>query len=80
MDSIVQYLIYSLKKRRNLQDNRFQHKESYILRLITLVYLTDKTLIASDLIRNRNSRSQLSIQIYIAKLVLKEFAKRKINA
>jgi len=79
MNSIVQYLIYSLKEEEIYKNNRIQHKESYILRLITLAYLTDKILRVSDLLANKDLGSQPSIQIYITKLVLKGFVLRKTN-
>jgi DNA-binding MarR family transcriptional regulator len=77
MDSIVQYLIYSLKEEEIYKNNRIQHKESYILRLITLAYLTDKTMRVSDLLANKNLGSGPTIQTYITHLVLKGFVKRK---
>lgn len=79
MDSIVQYLIYSLKEEEIYKNNRIQHKESYILRLITLTYLTDKTLRVSDLLSNADLGSGPTIQSYITKLVLKEFITRKVS-
>ena len=77
MNSIVQYLIYSLQEEEIYQSNRIQHKESYILRLITLAYLTDKTLRVSDLLQNRDLGSGPTIQSYITQLVLKQFVIRK---
>lgn len=77
MDPIVQYLINSLKEEEVYQSNRIQHKESYILRLITLAYLTDKTLRVSDLLSNADLGSGPTIQSYITKLVLKEFVTRE---
>ena len=79
MDPIVQYLLYSLKEEEIYKNNRIQHKESYILRLITLAFLTHKTLRVSDLLSNRDLGSQPSIQSYITKLVLKGFVLRKTN-
>jgi DNA-binding MarR family transcriptional regulator len=79
MDSIVQYLIHSLKEEEVYQNNRIQHKESYILRLITLAFLTHKTLRVSDLLANRDLGSQPSIQAYITKLVSKQFVLRKAS-
>ena len=77
MDSIIQYLINSLKEEEIYQSNRIQHKESYILRLITLAYLTNKTLRVSDILQNQDLGSGPTIQSYITKLVLKEFVNRK---
>lgn len=54
MDSIIAYLIKSLKEEEIYQSNRIQHKESYILRLVTLGYLTNKTLRLSDLLMNQD--------------------------
>lgn len=79
MDSIIQYLIYSLKEEEIYQNNRIQHKESYILRLVTLAYLTNKTLRVSDLLQNEDLGSGPTIQSYITKLVLKEFITRKVS-
>ena len=79
MDSIVQYLIYSLKEEEIYKNNRIQHKESYILRLVTLAYLTNKTLRVSDLLSIADLGSGPTIQSYITKLVLKEFITRKIS-
>jgi len=79
MDSIVQYLIYSLKEEEIYKNNRIQHKESYILRLITLAYLTDKTLRVSDLLVNKDLGSGPTIQTYITQLVLKQFVIRKVS-
>ncbi len=79
MDSIVQYLIYSLKEEEIYKNNRIQHKESYILRLITLAYLTHKTMRVSDLLANKDLGSGPTIQTYITHLVLKEFVMRKIS-
>lgn len=79
MDSIAQYLICSLKEEEIYQSNRIQHKESYILRLITLAYLTNKTLRVSDLLSNADLGSGPTIQSYITKLVLKEFITRKAS-
>jgi DNA-binding MarR family transcriptional regulator len=79
MDSIVQYLIYSLKEEEIYKNNRIQHKESYILRLITLAYLTDKTLRVSDLLSNKDLGSGPTIQTYITHLVLKQFVLRKVS-
>lgn len=79
MDSIIQYLIYSLKEEEIYKNNRIQHKESYILRLITLAYLTDKTLRVSDLLSNKDLGSGPTIQTYITHLVLKQFVVRKVN-
>ena len=77
MDSIVQYLIYSLKEEEIYKNNRIQHKESYILRLITLAFLTTKTLRVSELLSNHDLGSSPTIQSYITKLVLKGFVVRK---
>jgi len=79
MDSIVEYLIYSLKEEEIYKNNRIQHKESYILRLITLAFLTHKTLRVSDLLANRDLGSGPTIQTYITHLVLKKFILRKIS-
>ncbi|MBU3588089.1 hypothetical protein ICN30_09605 [Polynucleobacter sp. 31A-FELB] len=79
MNSIVQYLIYSLKEEEIYQSNRIQHKESYILRLITLAYLTDKTMRVSDLLQNKDLGSGPTIQSYITQLVLKQFVIRKAS-
>lgn len=79
MDSIVQYLIHSLKEEEIYKNNRIQHKESYILRLITLAYLTDKTMRISDLLSNKDLGSGPTIQTYITHLVLKQFVVRKVN-
>lgn len=79
MDSIVQYLIYSLKEEEIYKNNQIQHKESYILRLITLGYLTNKTLRLSDLISNRDLGSGPTIQTYITHLILKQFVLRKVS-
>ena len=79
MDSIVQYLISSLKEEEIYQNNRIQHKESYILRLVTLAYLTNKTLRVSDLLSNANLGSGPTIQSYITKLVLKEFITKRLS-
>jgi DNA-binding MarR family transcriptional regulator len=79
MESIVQYLIYSLKEEEIYKNNRIQHKESYILRLITLAYLTDKKMRVSDLLDRKDLGSAPTIQTYITHLVLKEFVRRKIS-
>ena len=79
MDSIIAYLINSLKEEEIYQSKRIQHKESYILRLITLAYLTDKTLRVSDLLQNEDLGSGPTVQSYITKLVLKEFVTRKAS-
>ena len=79
MDSIISYLINSLKEEEIYQSKRIQHKESYILRLVTLSYLTNKTLRVSDLLLNQDLGSGPTIQSYITKLVLKEFITRKIS-
>jgi len=79
MDSIIQYLIKSLKEEEIYQSNRIQHKESYILRLVTLGYLTNKTLRVSDLLMNQDLGSGPTIQSYITKLVLKEMITRKVS-
>jgi DNA-binding MarR family transcriptional regulator len=79
MDSIIQYLIYSLKEEEIYQSNRIQHKESYILRLITLAHLTNKSLRVSDLLSNADLGSGPTIQSYITKLVLKELITRKVS-
>jgi hypothetical protein len=79
VDSIVQDLIASLTEEEIYKNNRIQHKESYILRLITLAYMTNKTLNVSDLQSNKDLGSQPSIQSYITKLVSKEFVYKKVN-
>ena len=79
MDSIIAYLIHSLKEEEIYQSKRIQHKESYILRLITLAYLTNKTLRVSDLLQNEDLGSGPTVQSYITKLVLKEFVTRKAS-
>lgn len=79
MDSIIAYLIKSLKEEEIYQSNRIQHKESYILRLVTLGYLTNKTLRLSDLLMNQDLGSGPTIQSYITKLVLKEMITRKVS-
>jgi DNA-binding MarR family transcriptional regulator len=79
MDSIVQYLIYSLKEEEIYKNNRIQHKESYILRLITLAYLTHKTMRVKDLLKNKDLGSGPTIQTYVTHLVLKQFVVRKVN-
>ena len=79
MDSIIAYLINSLKEEEIYQSKRIQHKESYILRLVTLSYLTNKTLRVSDLLTNQDLGSGPTIQSYITKLVLKEMITRKIS-
>jgi DNA-binding MarR family transcriptional regulator len=76
---IIQYLQRSLKEEEIYKNNRIQHKESYILRLITLAHLTDKTLHVSDLLSNHDLGSNPTIQSYITKLVLKGFIVRKIS-
>lgn len=70
MDSIIQYLIKSLKEEEIYRSNSIQHKESYILRLVTLGYLTNNTLRVSDLLLNLDLGSTPTIQSYITKLVL----------
>jgi len=79
MSAIVQYLLHSLKEEEIYKNNRIQHKESYILRLITLAHLTDKTLRISELLGNTDLGSSPTIQTYITKLVLKGFVVRKIS-
>ena len=79
MDLPIQYLIYSLKEEGIYQSNHIQHKESYILRLITLAYLTNMTLRVSDLLLNQDLGSGPTIQSYVTKLVLKEFITRKVS-
>jgi len=79
MDSIIAYLIKSLKEEEIYQSNRIQHKESYILRLVTLGFLTNKTLRLSDLLMNQDLGSGPTIQSYITKLVLKEMITRKVS-
>jgi DNA-binding MarR family transcriptional regulator len=79
MNTIVQYLIHSLKEEEIYKSNRIQHKESHILRLITLAFITGKTLRVSDLLSNHNLGSSPTIQSYITKLILKEFIVRKIG-
>jgi DNA-binding MarR family transcriptional regulator len=79
MNSIVQYLLHSLKEEEIYKNNRIQHKESYILRLITLAHLTDKTLRVSELLSNTDLGSSPTIQTYITKLVSKGFVVRKIS-
>jgi DNA-binding MarR family transcriptional regulator len=79
MDPIVQDLIYSLSEEEIYKNHRIQHKESYILRLITLAYMTNKTLKVSDLQSNKDLGSQPSIQSYITKLVGKKFIHKKVN-
>jgi DNA-binding MarR family transcriptional regulator len=79
MDFIVQYLIYSLKEEEINKNNLILEKESYILRLIFLAHLTDKTMRVSDLLANKDLGSGPTIQTYITHLVLKEFVKRKIS-
>jgi hypothetical protein len=79
MDSIIQYLIKSLKEEEIYQSNRIQHKESYILRLVTLGYLTNKTLRVSDLLLNPDLGSGPTVQSYITKLVLKEMLTREAS-
>jgi len=79
MDPIVQYLLYSLKEEEIYKNNCIQHKESYILRLITLAFLTHKTLRVSDLLSNKDLGSGPTIQTYITQLVLKLFVIRKVS-
>ena len=79
MDSIVQYLIHSLEEESIYKSNRIQHKESYLLKLITLAYLTDKTLRVSDVLSNQDIGSWPTVQSYITKLVLKGFVIRKVS-
>jgi len=79
MDLIIEYLIRSLKEEEIYKSNRIQHKESYILRLATLAYLTHKTLKVSDLLVNKDLGSGPTIQSYITQLVLKQFLVRKVN-
>lgn len=79
MDSIIAYLIHSLEEEAIYKSQRIQHKESYILRLITLGYLTHSTLTVSDLLKNKDLGSGPTIQSYLTQLVLKQFVKRKIN-
>jgi DNA-binding MarR family transcriptional regulator len=79
MSPIIEYLIQSLKEEEIYKNNRIQHKESYILRLITLAHLTAKTLRVSELLSNHDLGSSPTIQSYITKLVLKGFVIRKIS-
>lgn len=79
MSSIVNYLIHSLKEEEIYKNSRIQHKESYILRLITLAHLTTKTLHVSELLNNHDLGSNPTIQSYITKLVSKGFVLRKIS-
>lgn len=79
MDSIIRDLTHSLKEEEIYKTNRIQHKESYILRLITLAYLTDKTLRFSDLLANTEIGSSPTIQTHIAHLVQKQFVLRQVS-
>jgi hypothetical protein len=54
MDFIVQHLIYSLKEKEINKKNRILQKKSYILSLIAIACLTDKTIRMSDLLANIN--------------------------
>lgn len=79
MKPIIQYLLHSLKEEEIYKNSRIQHKESYILRLITLAHLTAKTLRVSELLSNADLGSSPTIQAYLAKLVLKGFVIRKVS-
>lgn len=79
MNAIILYLIHSLKEEEIYKNNRIQHKESYILRLITLAYLTDKALRVTELLDNQDLGSRPTIQTYITHLVQKQFVVRKVN-
>lgn len=79
MDATVLYLIHSLKEEKIYLKNQIQYKESYILRLITLAYLTDKALRVSELLDNQDLGSRPTIQTYITHLVQKQFVVRKVN-
>jgi DNA-binding MarR family transcriptional regulator len=79
MDYLVQYLIHSLKEEEIYKSNQIWHKESYILRLITLGFLTNKILRVSDLLSNQDLGSNPTIQSYINKLVLKDFVVRNTS-
>ena len=75
----IKYLLQSLKEEDVYMINFIQHKESYILRLITLAHLSGKTLRVTDLLSNHDLGTTPTIQSYIRKLVLKEFIARKIS-
>jgi hypothetical protein len=79
MHAIVQYLLHSLKEEEIYKNNRIQHKESYILRPITLAHLAAKTLRISELLSNTDLGSGPTIQTYITKLTSKGFVVRKIS-
>lgn len=79
MTSIIAYLIHSLEEEAIYKNQQIQHKESYILRLVTLGYLTHSTLTVSDLLKNKDLGSGPTIQSYLTQLVLKQFVRRQIN-
>jgi hypothetical protein len=65
MNSIAQHLLHSLKEEEIYKNSLIQHKEGYILRLITLAHLTDKTLRVTELLNNTDLGSSPTIQTYI---------------
>jgi len=75
----IKYLLQSLKEDDVYMKSLIQHKEGYILRLITLAHLSEKTLRVTDLLSNHNLGTTPTIQSYIKKLVLKGFIFRKIG-
>ena len=79
MSPIIRYLLHSLKEEEIYKNSCIQHKESYILRLITLAHLTAKTLRVSELLSNTDLGSSPTIQAYITKLALKGFVIQKIS-
>ena len=62
-----------MKEEEIYKSNHIWHKESYILRLITLDFLTNNILRVSYLLSNQDLGSNPTIQSYINKLVLKDF-------
>jgi len=75
MSPLVQYLVRSLKEEAIYKNSDILHRESHILRLISLAYLTDKTVTVSDLLKNTDLGSTPTIQMHIRKLVDKQLVR-----
>lgn len=74
MDTLITYLLRSLKEEEIYKSNQIQHLESYILRLITLAHLTHSDLTVTDLLQNKDLGSAPTIHRYIRQLLNKGLA------
>lgn len=79
MNHIIAYLERSLQEDAIYQGKDIHHREGYLLRLITLAYLTHKRIRSSELTKDERLGSAPTISVAIRKLVNTNLIKRETD-